>query len=91
MRHEAASDVEGDGTTATLCEWVHALQLSDIPPEVIERAKYLILDGIGCALVGAHVPWSEELVGAMRQFEPPGVCHIIGYENEVGAPPHLRL
>ena len=81
MKHNTISHVEGDGTTAILCEWIHALQPADIPSEVIERAKYLILDGIGCALVGAHVPWSEQLADAMRQFEPPGACHIVGYDN----------
>lgn len=29
-------------------------QFDDFPPEVTERAKYLILDSIGCALSGAQ-------------------------------------
>ena len=91
MGHETTSDIEGDGTTAKLCEWVHAVQSADIPPEVMERAKYLILDGIGCGLVGAHVPWSEQLVHATRQFEPRGDCRVLGYENDVGASRHLHL
>ena len=61
---------------------IHTLQpTAGIPSEVIERAKYLILDGIGCALMGNHVPRSEQLADAMGQFETPRVCRIIGYEN----------
>ena len=82
---EASANVEGDGTTAMLCEWIHALQPADVPAGVSERAKHLILDGIGCALVGAHVPWSEQLADATRQFEPRGDCCIIGYNNDVSA------
>ena len=79
MKHELAGEAEGDGITARLCEWIHDLKLQQIPSEVIERAKYLILDGVGCALVGAHVPWSEELAHSISQYEPQGVCGIIGY------------
>ena len=73
--------IEGDGTTAQLCEWINKLNLSDIRKPVIERAKHLILDGIACGLVGARVPWSEQLVASVAAYEPTGKCSIIGYEE----------
>ena len=45
-----------EGATGILCSWVHNITLEDIPADVQTRAKYLILDGLGCALVGAHLP-----------------------------------
>ncbi|KZF20967.1 2-methylcitrate dehydratase PrpD [Xylona heveae TC161] len=70
--------------TASLSKWVEHLDATTIPPDVLERAKYLILDGIACGLVGAHVPWSEQLANAVRQYEPRGKCRVIGYEDHYG-------
>lgn len=81
MKHELASESEGDGTTEVLCNWIHSLEPSSIPCDVIERAKYLILDGLGCGLVGSHVPWSEQCAEAIDEYEPRGYCSVIGYDK----------
>ncbi|KAI0412191.1 hypothetical protein F5X98DRAFT_21863 [Xylaria grammica] len=75
---------EDSGVTATLCNWIVGLEKKDIPDEVLERAKHLILDGIACGLVGAHVPWSEQAVDAVLSYEPEGQCSLIGYEEKLG-------
>ncbi len=67
--------------TAELCAWVHKLQLSDIPEEVITRTKYLILDGLACALVGSRLPWSETATKAVLSMESAGTCSIWGYDK----------
>lgn len=69
------------GVTAQLSHWISGLQLCDIPPEVLERAKYQLLDGIACALVGAHVPWSEKYVEATAEYEPAGEYSVIGWDR----------
>src|SRR6202161_1173044 len=46
-------------TTGRLATWVAQTTLADIPASVRDRAKHLVLDGIGCALVGAQLPWSR--------------------------------
>ncbi len=33
--------------------------LDDVPAHVVDRAKHLLLDGVGCALIGAQLPWSR--------------------------------
>ena len=73
--------IEGDGTTLRLCEWVYDLKPEDIPQDVLDRAKHLILDGIGCGLVGARVPWSEQLEQSLHYCEPEGDCSVIGYSK----------
>lgn len=80
MKHVAEDQVQGFGTTAKLCEWITALEAASVPSEILERAKYLILDGIACGLVGAHVPWSEEAAMATASYEPAGACSVIGHE-----------
>ncbi|PYH96174.1 cis-aconitic acid decarboxylase [Aspergillus ellipticus CBS 707.79] len=73
------------GVTSQLCSWIDGLTLEDIPEAVRTRAKYLFLDGLACALVGARVPWSQKAFDAMRNFEAPGKHVVIGYEERLGA------
>ncbi|KAI0871148.1 2-methylcitrate dehydratase PrpD [Hypoxylon argillaceum] len=75
---------ENNGVTSQFSQWVTDLQVKDVPTNVLERAKHLILDGIVCGLVGARVPWSEECVASVVDFEPPGYCTVIGYEKSLG-------
>lgn len=67
--------------TRNLSEWIHALQLSDVPVEVVKRTKYLILDGLACAIVGSHLPWSETAIKAVLSMEAEGVCSIWGWDK----------
>lgn len=72
---------EPTGATKSLCSWIHNLTIDDIPAEVRTRAKYLILDGLCCALVGARLPWTEKAVNAVFAIEPPGDCVVWGYDK----------
>ena len=67
------------GITKDLCAWVNQLSLNDIPEDVRTRAKYLMLDGFGCAIVGAHLPWTEKAAEAIFEMESPGDCVVWGY------------
>lgn len=42
--------------TDTVLEFIHKTRLSDIPPEVKTRARYLLMDIIGVAVVGSETP-----------------------------------
>ena len=70
---------DGPGVTTQLCDWIHGLKLEDVPVHVQTRAKYLILDGLACALTGARVPWSADAAKAVLEFEEPGKHVVIGY------------
>lgn len=67
------------GPTGKLCEWLADLTLFDIPADVRDRAKVLMLDGIGCAIVGAQLPWSKTAVDIVRRVEGDGDHAIIGW------------
>lgn len=75
--------LEGPGVTAQLCNWIHELKLEDIPEHVQTRAKYLMLDGLACALTGARVPWSVDAAKALLEFEEPGKHVVIGYQEVI--------
>lgn len=75
--------MDPEGLTGRLCTWIHDLKLEDIPTEIQTRAKYLILDGVACGLVGAHLPWSEVAAKAIFEMEPgtSGTAGVIGWEK----------
>jgi 2-methylcitrate dehydratase PrpD len=79
-----ASDPQGP--TGRLATWLANLRLDDVPEQVRTRAKYLTLDGIGCALVGAQLPWSRTAVEAVASVEGPGDRIVIGWGRKLGAP-----
>jgi 2-methylcitrate dehydratase PrpD len=84
VHQEAATDP--NGPTGKLATWVADLKFDDVPPNVIERAKHLLLDGVGCALVGAQLPWSRIATNAVLGLESPGDTVVIGTGHTTSAP-----
>lgn len=84
MHAPAATDP--DGPTGRLAAWVAGLTLDDVPLEVLDRAKHLLLDGVGCALVGAQLPWSRVATDAVLALEGRGDAVVIGTGRTTGAP-----
>jgi 2-methylcitrate dehydratase PrpD len=58
--------------TRQLAEFAAHLKLSDVPQEVVARAKSIILDGLGCGLFGVHLKWTQILSGVVQRLEPQG-------------------
>ncbi len=81
---QAATDPAGP--TGRLATWVADLTLDDVPQAVVQRAKHLLLDGLGCALVGAQLPWSRTATAAVLGLESPGETVVIGTGQTSGAP-----
>ena len=78
---ESASSriAETEGPTAALTSWLAAATLDDVPAEVLDRALHLTLDGIGCALIGAKLPWSARAVDAISSLDGDGPASLIGW------------
>ncbi len=77
--HDPTTVSNPSSITGKLSTWIHDTTISSIPPDVLTRAKYLILDGIACGLVAAHLPWSEIAARAIFKMEPEGQCTVIGW------------
>jgi aconitate decarboxylase len=58
--------------TRRLAEFAANLKLSDVPEDVVARAKAIILDGLGCGLFGASLKWTEILSSVVKRLEPQG-------------------
>ncbi|MGA8253342.1 MAG: MmgE/PrpD family protein [Mycobacterium sp.] len=76
VQPQAATDP--NGPTGRLATWVADLTLDQVPNDVVERAKHLLLDGLGCALVGAQLPWSRVATDAVLGLEGNGDTLVIG-------------
>jgi aconitate decarboxylase len=85
---EAPSSAATDpaGPTGQLATWLAQVTLADVPSNVRERAKVLILDGLGCALVGAQLPWSRIATDLVRRMEGQGDHALIGCGLATSAP-----
>jgi aconitate decarboxylase len=75
------SKLTGPSPTVELCDWISALKWQDIPENIKTRVKYLVLDGIACALVGSHLDWSETATQAVLDMESAGSCSVIGWKG----------
>ncbi|MDT5329471.1 MAG: hypothetical protein QOF31_768 [Mycobacterium sp.] len=74
------------GPTGTLASWVAELSLDNAPAVVLERAKHLLLDGLGCALIGAQLPWSRTATDAVLAIDGRGDTVVIG-TGQTASPP----
>jgi 2-methylcitrate dehydratase PrpD len=70
--------VTGNAVTSELAHWLAEVQLQDVPREVRGRAAHILLDGAGCALVGARLPWSDAATDALCGLEGEGGSPLIG-------------
>jgi len=75
-----------NGPTGKLATWLASVQLDNIPEQAFERGKYLTLDGLGCALVGAQLPWSRKAVELVSALEGGGDASLIGWGKTISAP-----
>ena len=67
------------GPTGRLATWVAKTTLDDVPASVRDRAKHLVLDGIGCALVGAQLPVSRFGVEGVTALDSAGDAVLVGW------------
>src|SRR5260221_9862545 len=72
--------------TEPLAHYCANARLEDIPLPIRERAKHVILDGIGCGLYGARLPWSEILIQTIAPLSAGGQLTVWG--PELRLPPH---
>lgn len=82
----ATLPTDAAGPTGLLCQWLAHFQLPQAPASARERAKALVLDGFGCAIVGAQLPWSRKAMQIVQQMEGTGDRTIIGWGATTSAP-----
>jgi len=73
------------GPTGQLATWLAHFRLEDVPPATRQRARYLLLDGVGCALVGTQLPWSRRAAESVCRLEGTGPAMLIGWNRSLPA------
>jgi len=76
--------------TAGIARFVAGLRYEDIPQEVKERIKFLILDSLGCAIFGAELEWSRILMQTLKTLDSSSGCGVWGTGMRLSAP-HAAL
>ncbi|WP_326834716.1 MmgE/PrpD family protein [Amycolatopsis rhabdoformis] len=85
LEHTAAP-TDPAGTTGVVAGWLAGLELDAVPERVIGRAAHLTLDGVGCALIGAQLPWSRAATEVVLQLEGTGPATVAGWGRSTTAP-----
>lgn len=76
--------------TRRIAEFVSGLTYDAVPLEVRERIKLLILDSLGCAIYGAHTPWSEILLETLSEVDQTRTTSVWGTTARLSSP-HAAL
>src|SRR6476620_2918310 len=76
--------------TRRIAQFVSGLTYDAVPLEVRERIKLLILDSLGCAIYGAHTPWSEILLQTLSEVDQTRTTSVWGTKAKLSSP-HAAL
>src|ERR1700733_837844 len=76
--------------TRKIAEFVSGLTYEQIPSEVRERIKLLILDSLGCAIYGANLEWCRILRGTLEALDATRTTSIWGTDRKLSSP-HAAL
>jgi 2-methylcitrate dehydratase PrpD len=83
----APQTIPGQMTAAqTLAEHAVALKYESIPPEVLERAKDLVIDTVGACVLGSQMPWTQIVIEMAKRNSASGECSVFGTPVKVRAP-----
>ncbi len=76
--------------TRRIAEFVSGLTYEQIPANVRERIKLLILDSLGCAIYGADLQWCRILRGTLQKLDATRTTSIWGTDALLSSP-HAAL
>jgi 2-methylcitrate dehydratase PrpD len=71
--------------TRRIADFVAQLRFADIPVDVRDRLKLLILDSLGCAIYGAHLEWCRILRETLEQIDKTRETSIWGTDRRLSS------
>src|SRR5580700_3202898 len=71
--------------TRKIAEFVSGLTYDQIPGEVRERIKLLMLDSLGCAIYGANLEWCRILRGTLEALDATRTTSIWGTDQKLSS------
>jgi len=82
---------QGPGTVEKLTDWALSVRAGDIPPKVVQQAKLLLLDTIGCGYAALDEEASRAMVATMAETGGAPQCTVIGGTAKTSAPSAVLL
>src|SRR3954452_22840482 len=79
--HSGAANIH----TRRIAEFVSGLAYEQIPAEVRERIKLLILDSLGCAIYGADLQWCRILQNTFGDLDATRTTSIWGTDRKLSS------
>lgn len=76
--------------SSRMVEFLLSLRLENIPPDVVREARIRLLDGLGCGLYGALMPWGKISAAVIYDEGSTGKATIYGEPKSV-APARAAL
>jgi 2-methylcitrate dehydratase PrpD len=78
-------EIEGEnpGATRALAHFITTLRGEDVPSDVRQMARLLLLDQLGCQVAGVQMPWSRNVYLALRPLSPTGPSTVVGYAERL--------
>jgi aconitate decarboxylase len=86
----ADKTVRSNPDTLGIASFVANLRYEQIPGEVIERIKLLMLDSLGCAIFGTGLDWSRILIETLAAVDSSTSCGVWASDRRLSAP-HAAL
>lgn len=69
--------------TSIVADYILDVDYDDLPVTVIENVKNIIVDQIGCQLVGSVLPWSRRILSYAEGYYSDGSSTILNYGLKV--------
>ncbi|MDX6595849.1 MAG: hypothetical protein QOI72_1231, partial [Solirubrobacterales bacterium] len=88
---EPANHTAVEAATERLAAYATTLRHGDLPPAVIERAKYCLIDAIGCVVFGNQFPWSQIVLAEASSTGGGGPCRLPGINEPTFHVPQAAL
>jgi 2-methylcitrate dehydratase PrpD len=70
-------------STERLAEFIVGLRYEELPKEVVSKAKYLILDSVGCCIAGCNTEIGKTLEDAATQLGSNNECTVMGSKKRL--------
>lgn len=76
-----------ESPASRLIEFAVSLDLDSVAREVVERARWCLLDALGCGLFGSGQAWSKIMFDEMSAEQSRGACTVLGQRKTLPAAP----
>ena len=67
----------------SLAQFICELSYPHVPADAVSRCRELLLDQLGCQLIGAGMPWNQPVYQFVQSAKSGGPARIVKYGNEV--------